>query len=103
MNKSRRTVLRALDVHKASVIACVRVPGEGGAPHRHEVRKFTTTTRGLLQLRDWLTSFEVELVGMEATGVYWNFHTSPSGCRKTPRCVLLALDSASRTPESDAL
>jgi transposase len=24
-----------------------------------------------LQLRDWLASFEVELVGMEATGVYW--------------------------------
>jgi transposase len=24
-----------------------------------------------LQLRDWLAAFEVELVGMEATGVYW--------------------------------
>jgi transposase len=60
-----------LDVHKASVTACVRVPGEGGGPLRHEIRKFATTTQGLLQLRDWLASFEVELVGMEATGVYW--------------------------------
>jgi transposase len=59
-----------LDVHKASVTACVRTPGEGGEPHQ-EVRKFSATTRGLLQLRDWLASFAVTLVGMEATGVYW--------------------------------
>jgi transposase len=39
-------------------------------PHQ-EIRKFSTTTQGLLQLRDWLAAFEVELVGMEATGVYW--------------------------------
>ena len=36
-----------------------------------EIREFATTTRGLLLLRDWLASFEVGLVGMEATGVYW--------------------------------
>jgi transposase len=59
-----------LDVHKASVTACVRTPGEGGEPHQ-QIRKFSTTTRGLLQLRDWLASFAVTLVGMEATGVYW--------------------------------
>ena len=59
-----------LDVHKASITACVRTPGEGGEP-RQEIRKFSATTRGLLQLRDWLASFAVTLVGMEATGVYW--------------------------------
>jgi transposase len=59
-----------LYVHKASVTACVRVPGEGGGPPRHQVREFATT-QGLLQLRDWLASLEVELVGMEATGAYW--------------------------------
>ncbi len=62
-----------LDVHKASVTACVRVAtttSEGEEPHQ-ETRKFSTTTGGLLELRDWLASFEVELVGMEATGVYW--------------------------------
>ncbi len=36
-----------------------------------ETRQFAATTQGLLLLRDWLVSFEVELVGMEATGVYW--------------------------------
>ena len=51
-----------LDVHKASVTACVRVPDESGAPHRYEIGEFAATTQGLLQLRDWLSSFEVELV-----------------------------------------
>ena len=61
-----------LDVHKASVTACVRVPGdEVGEPRQEEIKEFATTTRGLLQLRDWLASFGVTLVGMEATGVYW--------------------------------
>ena len=59
-----------LDVHKASITACVRTPGEAGEPHQ-EIREFSATTRGLLQLRDWLASFAVTLVGMEATGVYW--------------------------------
>jgi transposase len=59
-----------LDVHKASVIACVRAAAGGEV--RQEIREFaTTTTRGLLLLRDWLASFGVTLVGMEATGVYW--------------------------------
>jgi transposase len=59
-----------LDVHKASITACVRTAGEAGEPHQ-EIREFSATTRGLLQLRDWLASFGVLLVGMEATGVYW--------------------------------
>ena len=59
-----------LDVHKSSVTACVRIPHESGTL-RQEIREFATTTRGLLVLRDWLASFEVTLVGMEATGVYW--------------------------------
>jgi transposase len=59
-----------LDVHKSSVSACVRIHNGSKGPHQ-EIREFATTTRGLLVLRDWLASFEVTLVGMEATGVYW--------------------------------
>jgi transposase len=59
-----------LDVHKASVTACVRISHESEGLHQ-EIREFATTTRGLLLLRDWLASFEVKLVGLEATGVYW--------------------------------
>ena len=59
-----------LDVHKSSVTACVRITEEGGRV-RQITEEFAATTQGLLLLRDWLASFEVELVGMEATGVYW--------------------------------
>jgi len=59
-----------LDVHKAQVTACVRVPdGDGG--RRQEVREFRTTTAGLITLADWLRSYAVTVVGMESTGVYW--------------------------------
>ncbi len=59
-----------LDVHKTSVTACVRITHESEGLHQ-EIREFAANTRGLLLLRDWLASFEVRLVGMEATGVYW--------------------------------
>ncbi len=60
----------ALDVHKASVTACVRVPGERGARQEH-IAHFSTTVQGLLSLRDWLAAHRVTQVTMEATGVYW--------------------------------
>jgi transposase len=60
----------ALDVHKARVTACVRVPGERGRREQH-VAEFATTVRGLLALRDWLAAHRVEQVVMEATGVFW--------------------------------
>jgi transposase len=59
----------ALDVHKAQVTACVRVPGRGG--RAQELAEFQTTVRGLLALRDWLKAQRVTQVAMEATGVYW--------------------------------
>jgi transposase len=59
-----------LDVHKASVTACVRVPGEDGTRHQR-TKTFRTTTAGLVLLRDWLASYGVTVVGMESTGVYW--------------------------------
>jgi transposase len=59
-----------LDVHKAQVTACVRVPARGGE-RAQEVAEFQTTVRGLLALRDWLKAHRVTQVAMEATGVYW--------------------------------
>ena len=58
-----------LDVHKQTVVACVRIAGDG-APLQ-EVRTFGTTTSALLQVADWLESHGVTVVAMEATGVYW--------------------------------
>jgi transposase len=59
----------ALDVHKATVMACVRV-WEGRELAEH-VAEFQTTVHGLLALRDWLEALGVKQVAMEATGVYW--------------------------------
>ena len=60
----------ALDVHKAQVTACVRVPSERGE-REERIAEFPTTVGGLLGLRDWLTAHQVGQVVMEATGVYW--------------------------------
>lgn len=59
-----------LDIHKDTVVACIRVPGEDGGRYR-ETRTFGTTTEQLLVLLDWLRSWGVTLVGMESTGIYW--------------------------------
>ena len=59
-----------LDVHKASVTACLRSPGQ--APQRRqEVRTFGTMTRELLRLADWLTAAGCTHVAMESIGIYW--------------------------------
>jgi len=60
----------ALDVHKAQVTACVRLPQEGGG-RRELIEQFPTTVPGLLVLADWLASYGVKHVVMEATGDYW--------------------------------
>jgi len=57
-----------LDVHKDVIVACVRCVSE---PTHHEVRSFDSTTRGLLELADWLALHACTHVAMEATGVYW--------------------------------
>lgn len=57
------------DVHKDSVVACVRI--QEGATARHEVKTFGTATQDLLALADWLAEQGVTHVAMEATGVYW--------------------------------
>jgi transposase len=60
----------ALDVHKKTVMACVRTPdGDGG--RRQVLREFRTFSRDLVRLREWLEAEEVTEVAMEATGVYW--------------------------------
>jgi transposase len=58
-----------LDVHKDSVVACVRHMAEGKI--RNQVKTFKTTTQELLCLSEWLSSEGVTHIGMEATGVYW--------------------------------
>ena len=49
-------------------MACLRLVIRGKATY--EVRRFATTTRGLLELADWLEQAGGTHVAMEATGVY---------------------------------
>ena len=59
-----------LDVHKDTVMACVRKPGSGSG-RSQEVREFRTWSSSLRELREWLGDQQVSQVAMEATGVYW--------------------------------
>jgi transposase len=58
-----------LDVHKDTVVACVRHAVSGKVVS--EVKTFQTTTKELITLSDWLSSQAVTHIAMEATGVYW--------------------------------
>jgi transposase len=59
-----------LDIHQATVVACVLI-GEAGRKPRKEIRTFSTMTRDLEAMRDWLEGLGITHVGMESTGVYW--------------------------------
>ena len=58
-----------LDVHKDTVVACVRIMADGKT--KRECRTFATTTEPLAELRAWLEECRCTHVAMEATGVYW--------------------------------
>jgi transposase len=58
-----------LDVHKKTVVACIRCLGESGG--RNEVRTFGTTTGELRGMASWLAEHAVTHVAMESTGVFW--------------------------------
>jgi len=64
-----------LDVHKKTVVACVRRVAADGQVRR-EVRTYRTMTADLIALADWLDAEGVGHVAMESTGVYWKpvFH-----------------------------
>jgi transposase len=59
-----------LDVHKASVVACVMITAPDGNVTK-ETKTFGTVTAELLALGDWLKAKEVTHAAMESTGVYW--------------------------------
>ena len=60
----------ALDIGKAEVVCCARVPGPGGR-RMQEIRTVSTMTAALLALGDWLAGLGVSRVVMEATSDYW--------------------------------
>jgi|SRR5437868_10604937 len=59
-----------LDVHQATVVACLLIALQNRKVQK-QVRTFDTTTRELLKLREWLLAEGCTHVAMESTGVYW--------------------------------
>ncbi len=63
--------IAALDIGKAELVCCIRVPGAGKRGRRlQEVQTYSTMTRSLLVLADRLRQLGVTRVVMEATGEY---------------------------------
>jgi transposase len=59
-----------LDVHKKQITACLLIGPVDQSP-RELLSTFKATTKGLIELRDWLVINGCTHVGMESTGIYW--------------------------------
>ena len=59
-----------MDVHKQTVMVCVRKTAADGKVDQ-QTRTFSTTTASLLELSDWLVAEQVTIAAIESTGVYW--------------------------------
>ncbi|WP_429948228.1 IS110 family transposase [Enterococcus sp. AZ101] len=66
-----RSCCAGLDIHQKVIVACIIRSAEGKKRPEKFFGSFDTTTRGLFDLSDWLTSYEVTHISMESTGVYW--------------------------------
>jgi len=62
----------ALDIGKAEIVCCVRLPASGGGKRRvQEVTTHTTMVGALSDLAERLVDLRIERVVMEATSDYW--------------------------------
>ncbi len=60
-----------IDVHKSFVVACIAMTDNRGVTTYTKPKRFSTFTKDLKRLRDWLVSFNCRDVCMESTGKYW--------------------------------
>jgi transposase len=99
----------ALDVGKAQLEACVRVPSERNPKRRaQEVRSFGTTKKEILALADWLRCQGVRHVAMESTSDYWKapfFRLEAEGfdCQLLDAKQVKALPGRPKTDRADAV
>ncbi|WP_168735735.1 IS110 family RNA-guided transposase [Cohnella fermenti] len=59
-----------LDVHRDTVVACLLTGSLDSRPKK-EIRTFSTMSKGLHELLEWLTEANCSHIAMESTGVYW--------------------------------
>lgn len=60
-----------LDVHKDKISACLITVNDDGTENS-EIREYTTFTKNLKEMKNWLTQNNCPVVAMESTGVYWH-------------------------------
>jgi transposase len=60
-----------IDLHKKTAVTTIMITHFDGQVEEH-TRTFSTMTRDLLALDDWLASHHVEVVAMESTGIFWH-------------------------------
>ena len=58
-----------IDVHKTFVVACIASTTKGVTTYKRH--RFSTYTKGLMELSQWLCENECKDVCMESTGKYW--------------------------------
>ena len=59
-----------LDVHQKTVVACRIYQDQTGKLHTDK-QTFSTMTRDLFRLSDWLAEAQITHVAIESTGDYW--------------------------------
>jgi len=59
-----------LDVHKTWIYACIGITDPNGRTEYKQAR-FSSFTKGLNELADWLAKYSCNSVCMESTGKYW--------------------------------
>jgi transposase len=71
-----------IDLHKKTAVTTIMITEPDGTVEQH-TRTFSTMTSDLLALDDWLRAHRVEIVAMEATGIYWRpvFNILEEGCK----------------------
>jgi transposase len=98
-----------IDIAKAGIEVTIRVPSEARAGRRQqETRSFATTRRDLEGLADWLRSWGVTKVGMEATGDYWKpvyfvLESHDFDCQLYHAAAVKALPGRPKTDRADAV
>ena len=59
-----------LDVHKTWIYACMGITDTNGRTEYKQAR-FSSFTKGLQELADWLAKYDCNDVCMESTGKFW--------------------------------
>ena len=98
-----------IDIAKAGIEVTIRVPSDTRAGARQqETRSFATTRRELMALADWLRSWGVTKVGMEATGdyrkpVYFVLESQGFDCQLYHAAQVKALPGRPKTDRADSV